>query len=77
MHADGSHITRITHAAPGHQNGFARFSPNGRRIVFMSDRAYLDACCNELYTMRTDGSDVHRVTHLGASGELADWGSAP
>jgi len=77
MHADGSHITRITHAAPGHQNGFARFSPNGRRIVFMSDRAYPDACCNELYTMRTDGSDVHRVTHLGASGELADWGSAP
>ena len=77
MHADGTHIRRLTHAAPGHQNSFARFSPDGQRIVFMSDRAYPDGCCNELYTMRTDGSDVHRVTHLAASGELADWGRAP
>jgi TolB protein len=77
MHADGTHITRLTPAAPGHQNGFARFSPDGRRIVFMSDRAFSDACCNDLYTMRADGSGTRRVTHVGASGELADWGRTP
>jgi TolB protein len=77
MHADGSHITRLTRAAAGHQNSFARFSPDGRRIVFMSDRAFSDSCCNDLYTMGADGSGVRRVTHVGASGELADWGRAP
>ena len=77
MHADGSHITRLTRAAAGHQNSFARFSPDGRRIVFMSDRAFSDSCCNDLYTMGADGSGVRRVTHVGASGELGDWGRAP
>jgi TolB protein len=77
MRADGSAVRRVTHSATGHQSGFARFSPDGRRIVFMSDRAYPDACCNELYTARVDGSDVRRVTHTGFVGELADWGRTP
>jgi Tol biopolymer transport system component len=77
MRPDGSGVRRITHSATGHQSGFARFSPDGRRIVFMSDRAYPDACCNELYMARVDGSDVRRVTHTGFAGELADWGRTP
>jgi TolB protein len=79
MRADGSHVRRVTRSAAGHQSGFARFSPDGRRLVFMSDRAYPNptVCCNELYTARLDGSGVHRVTHAGFVGELADWGRTP
>jgi Tol biopolymer transport system component len=75
MNADGSGVRRITHSASGHQAAFARFAPDGQHIVFMSDRAYPDACCNDLFTSSLDGTGAGRVTHNSTFvGEIADWG---
>jgi Tol biopolymer transport system component len=77
MNQDGSHIQRVTHSGPNHQSGFARWAPDGTRLVWMSDRAYPDACCNDVYTSRVNGSDIRRVTHDGFDAAIADWGRQP
>jgi Tol biopolymer transport system component len=78
MNADGSGLRRLTHSATGHQAGFARFAPDGRHMVFMSDRAYPDASSNDLFTSLLDGAGLHRLTHNATFvGEIADWGRTP
>lgn len=45
-----------------------RFSPDGRHLVFASDRAG----SYDIYTMATDGSDVRRLTK-GGDAFTPDW----
>jgi Tol biopolymer transport system component len=77
MNADGSNVHRVTFSGAGHQSGFSGWSPDGTRLVWMSDRAYPDSCCNDLYTSRVDGTDVRRVTNDGFPAAIADWGRKP
>ena len=55
--ANGTRETRLTDE-PG-LDGMASWSPNGRRIAFVSDR---DGKW-EIYTMAPDGTDQRRLTH--------------
>jgi Tol biopolymer transport system component len=81
MRADGSHLTRLTHAFSkgGRQAGFASYSPNGKRIVFTSNLARTDpnAPTNDLYTMRTDGSGMRAVVTNHPYAFQSDWGPRP
>jgi len=78
MNADGSGVRRLTHSASGHQTSIARFAPDGRHMVFMSDSAYPDACCNDLFTSTLGGAGLKRLTHNATWGaEFADWGRTP
>ena len=45
-----------------------RFSPDGRHLVFASDRAG----AYDIYTMAIDGSDVRRLTK-GGDAFTPDW----
>lgn len=54
---DGSKLTALTHGPAYHAE--CAYSPDGTRIVYASNE---DGTMN-LYTMRTDGSDVQQVTH--------------
>ena len=44
----------------GGENAEAYFSGDGRRLIFQSTRAPFE--CDQIFTMRTDGSDVRRVS---------------
>jgi Tol biopolymer transport system component len=57
MRADGTRQRNLTRS-PGVQDFDADWSPDGRRIAFVSERDG-DA---EIYTMRPDGSRVHQLT---------------
>ena len=57
MDGDGTHIRRLTHS-PAYDYAPA-WSPDGRRIAFMSDRAGP----SEIHLMRADGSQPHRFSH--------------
>jgi Tol biopolymer transport system component len=68
--ADGSNLRPLfpKNAGPGVKTGYnaeATVSPDGKRIIFTSTKdGDLD-----LYTMKTDGTDVRRITHtLGYDG---------
>jgi len=64
---DGSNVRQITH---GGNNLAPAFSPDGGWITFMSyqDRYKDDNGC-EIYTMKTDGSQVTRLTN----NDYCDW----
>jgi len=66
MNADGSGARRLT-SSPGRNQG-ALWSPDGRRIVFSSER---DGD-NELWVMNADGSNEHSLLRWPDTGEAAD-----
>jgi Tol biopolymer transport system component len=59
MEADGSHVRKLTHA-PGCYNGGPFFSPDGKQVVFRSDRKKKDHL--QLYLINADGSGERALT---------------
>ncbi len=76
MRADGSDLTELTHFPVGHQGGYPSYSPDGRKIVLISDLAYPDACCNDLDVMNADGSNLHTIVTNQPTVFATDWGPA-
>ena len=60
------HLTRLTWGEGNNEN--PRWSPDGRHIVFSSNRAGT----YDIYSMRADGSDVRRLTR-GGNCFTPDW----
>jgi TolB protein len=58
MNADGSNQTRITNNIA--QDSFPQYSPDGKKLVFTSNRDALDF---EIYTMNPDGTNPVRLTN--------------
>lgn len=79
MNADGSGLQRLSHVGNSVDDNLADFSPDGRKIAFISDRndanpntncrdtAIGAPGCNwEIYVMNTDGTDQQRLTNTSA-----------
>jgi len=60
-------VERLTHGEGNSEN--PRFSPDGRHIVFASNR---HGGVYQIYTMRADGTDVRRLT-TGQASFTPDW----
>ncbi len=79
---DGEHIRQITHVASANEN-FGTYSPDGKKIVFVSDR--LNSFTNyDLFTMDADGSNITRIASGLTVGGCPDencvgpsWGPKP
>jgi TolB protein len=54
------HLRNIRQLTFGGENAEAYFSPDGRRLIFQSTRD--GHPCDQIYTMKIDGTDVHRVS---------------
>ncbi|HEY2433172.1 MAG TPA: hypothetical protein VGI12_10915 [Vicinamibacterales bacterium] len=54
------HLRNIRQLTFGGENAEAYFSPDGTHLIFQSTRD--GAECDQIYTMRIDGTDVHRVS---------------
>jgi Tol biopolymer transport system component len=59
MNADGSHVRKLTNA-PHCYNGGPFFSPDGKRVVFRSDRKEEDRL--QLYVINADGTGERALT---------------
>ena len=60
------HLRNIRQLTFGGENAEAYFNGDGTRLIFQSKRD--GRSCDQIYTMRTDGSDVHMVsTGLGTT----------
>jgi TolB protein len=67
---DGSDLQRLTtHAGV---NDWPAWSPDGKRIVFASDRAHEDLM--DIYVMNADGTQQKRLTRPGFN-SWPDWGA--
>jgi Tol biopolymer transport system component len=60
MNSDGSGQTRLTYS--GANDDYPRWSPNGTKIVFQSDRDNPDTGFFDIYVMNADGSGQTRLT---------------
>jgi RHS repeat-associated protein len=60
MNPDGSGALRLTNDAANDE--YPRWSPNGSRIVFQSDRDNVFSGMADIYVMNTDGSGQSRLT---------------
>lgn len=70
---DGGDLRQLTHATGGTvNNGLDSWSPDGKRIAFVSNRAGR----YQIYAMDADGSHVTQLTRSGEA-HLAAWGAHP
>jgi len=73
MNANGHRIRRVTKPARPLSDYEPRFSPDGTHLVFTRARGTADNAPAALFTVRLNGSSLHRLTpftlHVGAS----DW----
>ncbi|SRR6266508_241483 len=67
MNADGTNVRRLTHDAAN--DDMPRFSPDGGKIVFSSDRTGSRA----IYTMNPDGNNVEQLTSDSLVAGDPDW----
>ena len=72
MRPNGTHLTQITHIGGVHNDAFASYSPDGRKILFQTDRAYVD-CCGDIYIMDHDGSAQTPVVTTQPGAFFSDW----
>jgi TolB protein len=73
VNVDGSGLRQLTGSTGGKvNNGANSWSPDGRKISFISNRDGDYA----VYTMNADGSGVRKLTKEPGS-HLSAWGSQP
>jgi Tol biopolymer transport system component len=73
MNANGRRVRRVTKPARRLSDYEPRFSPDGTHLVFTRARGTADNAAAALFTVRLNGSGLHRLTpftlHVGGS----DW----
>jgi TolB protein len=84
MGIDGSAITRLTNPGCCHHDGLPKYSPDGKQIVYLTDRNYPFLDGMDIYEMNANGTNQHQVTSnltLGGwpdspyfNGVYPDWG---
>ena len=73
MNGEGSGVSRLTNS--GANDDCPRWSPNGSKILFQSDRDHPDTGYMDIYVMNSDGSGVTRLTTDDNDDSLASWSS--
>lgn len=77
MHPAGTGIRQLTHTPFPHNSFQSAYAPQADRIVFASDRRHANFCCNDLFVMRSNGTQ-QALVHTGLTGVLnPSWGTAP
>jgi Tol biopolymer transport system component len=76
MRANGADAHPLRSIPKDHNAGIGSYSPNGKKIVLVSDLRYPDLCCSDLYVMNADGSDLHTILVNQPSVFFSDWGPA-
>jgi Tol biopolymer transport system component len=80
MNADGSGPHPLTHMPPRGDAPAASYSPDGHKIVLLTNLnqlAHPTLCCWDLYVMNADGSHLHLITTQDAGVTSPDWGPSP
>jgi Tol biopolymer transport system component len=74
MQADGSAAHALTDIPSDHNGAFESYSPDGNRIVLVSDLRHPDGCCSDIFVMDASGSGLHPILTNQPTALLTDWG---
>lgn len=72
MDADGSNGRTLTDPPFPHNDITPQYSPDGKKVVFSTDRNYPHGCCLDLYVMNADGTGLTLVP-TGQQGIVFPW----
>ena len=72
MDADGSNSQALTDPPFPHNDAYPKYSPDGKQVVFVSDRKYPDGRGLSLYVMNADGTGAALVP-TGQNGVIFPW----
>jgi len=73
MHANGGKLRKVTRPRHPLSDYKPRFSPDGTRLLFARARGTVVTAPAALFTVRLDGSDLHRLTPYSMRVDDADW----
>lgn len=73
MGANGRTLRRVTDPRPPMSDSKPRFSPDGTHLVFTRARGTADRAPAALFTVRLDGSGLHRLTPYALHVDDSDW----
>ena len=71
--ASGRKLRRVTNPPAPLSDYKPRFSPDGTRLVFSRARGTADHAPAALFTVRVDGSGMHRLTSYALRVDDSDW----
>src|SRR5881394_1514833 len=71
LNGDGSGVVRLTNSNAN--DDLPRWSPNGTKILFQSDRDHPDTGYMDIYVMNADGSGVTRLTTGVNDDSMGTW----
>jgi Tol biopolymer transport system component len=73
VRADGTGRVQLTHGSGGTVSAANSWSPDGKKIAFVSDR---NGGAYQVFVMNADGTGVVQLTH-GGEADQASWGTHP
>jgi Tol biopolymer transport system component len=73
IHANGGKLRRVTKPTPPLSDYSPRFSPDGTQLVFLRARGTAESAPAALFTVRLDGSHLHRLTPYSLRVDQSDW----
>ena len=73
MPAHGGKLGKITTPRPPLNDYSPRFSPDGTHLVFTRKRGTAESAPAAIFTVRLDGSGLHRLTPFSQRAGQADW----
>jgi TolB protein len=73
IRANGRKLTRVTRPRHPLSDYKPRFSPDGTHLLFQRVRGTAETATAALFTVRLDGSDLHRLTPYAMRADDADW----
>jgi Tol biopolymer transport system component len=71
--AKGTERSVVEHSGVAGQDHFARWSPNGRKLVFWRSREGLGGFQAAVFVVRVDGTGLRRLTPWNRLGGEPDW----
>jgi TolB protein len=72
--SDGGDLKRLTKSPPGAADGYPRYSPDGRRIVFLRNSPGVDPSgAGALFVVNSDGTGLRRITPWGYAFLSQSW----
>ena len=74
IHPDGSDLRQLTHFPAYDYVLEGSYSPDGKQIVFATNDGAVGSGKPDLYTMASDGTQMHRITRTTNWETSADWG---
>jgi Tol biopolymer transport system component len=73
IHANGGKLRRVTKPKHPLSDYSPRFSPDGTQLSFLRARGTAESAPAALFTVRSDGSDLHRLTSYSLHVDQSDW----